>query len=358
MEAVEAGLGGEEVVLGNEAVLVGAVFEELGDLVLIFRGQDGARGVQEFSAGLEHARVGGEEFGLDGTDAVDRGGFESPFEIGLAFQGAEAGAGGIDKQGIRDVLEVGGDVFGDGFRGNGAGAGVFGAVLKCGEFFGIDVHREDPCFVVRERAEMQGFAACARAGIDDALAGFGIQKRGDKLGGGILDFDPTIETEGFGQHFPGGQGEGVGVVGEGGGFNVVIRKPCLGFFAGGDQGVDAEEDRRFLVEGFELGFPEIAEFREAELVEPIGYGLTDGAWLVGEEGLSGEDFVGGPAVVGMPVREFVTHQQPLGGEKRVGFLGIDEEGKRTPPACGFEKGFGDEGSIAFAPFRVLLERCG
>ncbi len=85
MEAVEAGLGGEEVVLGNEAVLVGAVFEKFAHLVLIFRGEDGAGGVEEFAAGLEHAGVGGEEFGLDGADAVEGGGFESPFKIGLAF---------------------------------------------------------------------------------------------------------------------------------------------------------------------------------------------------------------------------------------------------------------------------------
>jgi len=93
MKAVEAGFGGEEVVLGNKAVLVGAVFEEFGDLILIFRGQDGAGGVEKFSAGLEHAWVSGEEFGLDGADAIKGGGLESPFEIGLAFQRAEAGAG-------------------------------------------------------------------------------------------------------------------------------------------------------------------------------------------------------------------------------------------------------------------------
>lgn len=65
MKAVEAGFGGEEVVLGNEAVLVGAVFQELGDLVLIFRWENGAGCVEEFTAGLEHARVSGEKFGLD-----------------------------------------------------------------------------------------------------------------------------------------------------------------------------------------------------------------------------------------------------------------------------------------------------
>lgn len=66
-------------------------------MVLVFRGEDGAGGVEEFAAGLEHAGVGGEELGLDGADAIEGGGLESPFEIGLAFQSAEAGAWGIDE---------------------------------------------------------------------------------------------------------------------------------------------------------------------------------------------------------------------------------------------------------------------
>lgn len=51
---------------------------------------------------------------------------------------------------------------------------MFGAGLEGVEFFGIDVHGEDPGFVVRECAEMKGFTAGAGTGIDDAFAGFGI----------------------------------------------------------------------------------------------------------------------------------------------------------------------------------------
>lgn len=98
------------------------------------------------------------------------------------------------------------------------------------------------------------------------------------------------------------------MIGEGGGFDVVLSEPCLGFFAGGDQGVDAEENRRLLIQGGELGFPEIAEFGVAELVDPIGDGLSDGARLIGEEGLVGENFVGGSAVVSVPLGKFVAHE--------------------------------------------------
>ena len=126
------------------------------------------------------------------------------------------------------------------------------------------------------------------------------------------------------------------MMGEGGGFDVVFSEPCLGFFAGGDQGVDAEEYRGFLIEGFELCFPEIAEFGLADLVEPIGNRLADGTGLVCEEGLVGENFVGGAAVVGVPLGKFVTHQEPLGGEEGVGFLGIDEKRKCAAPAGGFK----------------------
>ena len=36
-----------------------------------FRVQDGAGCVEKFSARLEHARVSGEEFGLDGADPIE-----------------------------------------------------------------------------------------------------------------------------------------------------------------------------------------------------------------------------------------------------------------------------------------------
>lgn len=148
------------------------------------------------------------------------------------------------------------------------------------------------------------------------------------------------------------------MIGESGGLDVIFCEPCLGFFASSDEGVDAEENRGFLIQGGELGFPEIAEFGVAELVDPIGDGLADGARLIGEEGLVGENFVGGSAVVSVPLGKFVAHEQPLGGEEGVGFLGIDEEGKGAAPAGGFEQRLGDEGAIAFAPFWVLFKSGG
>ncbi len=123
---------------------------------------------------------------------------------------------------------------------------------------------------------------------------------------------------------------------ESGGLDVILCEPCLSFFTGGDQRVDAEEDRGFLIEGDELRFPEIAEFGVTELVDPIGDGLAHGAWLISEKGLVGENFIGGAAVVVVPFRKFVAHEEPLGGEEGVGFLGIDEEGKSAAPAGGFE----------------------
>ena len=149
VEAVVAGYGGEEVGLGNEFVFPGVLCEELGDLILVLGGEDGAGGVEELAAGLEHFGILDEELRLDGADAVEGGGLEAPFEVGLAFQGAEAGAGGVDEQGVGDVCEFGGGGFGDRLRGDLGGAGAFGALLEGGEFFLIDVHGEDAGFVVR-----------------------------------------------------------------------------------------------------------------------------------------------------------------------------------------------------------------
>lgn len=88
MEAIVAGLGGEEVFLGDEFVLAGVVFEEAVDLLLVFRGEDGAGGIEELASGFEHFWILGEELGLNGADAFEGGGLEAPFEVGLAFQGA------------------------------------------------------------------------------------------------------------------------------------------------------------------------------------------------------------------------------------------------------------------------------
>ena len=134
--------------MGNEFVFAGAFFEEAGDLILVFRGQDGAGGVEEFSAGLEHARILCEELSLDRADAVEGGGLEAPFEVGLAFQGAEAGAGGIDEQGIGDVFKVHRCGLGDGLRGNGSGASALRAILKLVELFRIHIHCKDARSVI------------------------------------------------------------------------------------------------------------------------------------------------------------------------------------------------------------------
>lgn len=155
-------------------------------------------------------------------------------------------------------------------------------MFECGEFYFIDVHGEDAGFVAGKGGEVEGFAAGAGAGVNDALAGLWIEEGGDGLGGWVLDLDAAVEAEIFRKDFPGREGKGVGVICQGGGRDVVFRKPCLRFFDGGEEGVDSEEDGGFLIEGGELGFPEIAEFGVAEVVEPIGDGLADGAGLVGE----------------------------------------------------------------------------
>ena len=155
-------------------------------------------------------------------------------------------------------------------------------MLELVEFFRVHIHREDAGFVVRESGEVERFAAGTGTGVDDALAGLGVEERRDGLRGGILDLDAAVEAQGFGQHFPGRQGKRMRVAGQRSGLNAVLGKPDDGIRNGGEEGVDAEENRWLFVEGGELGFPEIAEFGVAELVEPIGDRLADGAWLLGE----------------------------------------------------------------------------
>ena len=252
---------------------------------------------------------------MDGADSLEGGGFESPFEIGLAFEGAKAGARGVDDEGVGDVFEIGGSGFRDGFRGNGGGTGAFSAGLEGGEFFFVHVHGENAGFVSREGGKVEGFSPGTGAGVNDAFAGLGIEQGCYGLGGWVLDLDATVEAERFWEDFSWRKGEGVGMVWEGSGLDIVLGKPGLRFFDGGEEGVYAEEDGRFFVECGELGFPEIAEFRVAELIEPIGDGLTDCAGLIGDEGLAGEDFICREAVVLVPLWEFVAHEKPLGGNE-------------------------------------------
>ena len=202
---------------------------------------------------------------------------------------------------------------------------------------------------------MERFAASTGAGVDDALAGLGIDERGDHLRAGVLDFHATVEAKGLGQGFAGGQHEGVGQAGDFGGGDVETGEPGDDFRAGGAEGVDAEENGGALIQGCEFGVPGVAEFGRTEGVEPVGDGFADGAGLVDELGFAGFHFLGGFAVVGPPFRDFVAHADPLGGAEGGGFLAVDEEGKRAPPAGDLEDGLGDETAVALAPFRVFLE---
>ncbi len=139
------------------------------------------------------------------------------------------------------------------------------------------------------------------------------------------------------------------------GVDVVLREPADGILAVGDERVDAEEDGGFLVEGGELKLPGIPELILADGVEPVGDGLTDGARLLRELLLAGEDFRRREAVVNAPFGKIVTHQDPLRADERLGLLGIDEEAEGAPPAGGLENCLGDEITVAFSPAGVLLE---
>ena len=202
---------------------------------------------------------------------------------------------------------------------------------------------------------MERFAASTGAGVDDALAGLGIDERGDHLRAGVLDFHATVEAKGLGQGFAGGEDEGVGQAGDFGGGDVETGEPGDDFRAGGAEGVDAEENGGALIQGCEFGVPGSAKFGGSEGVEPIGNRLADGAGLGGEFSFAGFHFLGGFAVVGPPLGDFVAHADPLGSAEGGRFLAVDEEGKCAAPAGDFEDGLGDETAVALAPFRVFLE---
>ena len=87
-------------------------------------------------------------------------------------------------------------------------------------FLGIHIHAEDAALVAHQRGEVERLAAGTGTGVDDALAGLGIDERGDELRAGVLDFHPAVGAQRFGQGFAGSKHQGVGQSGDFGGGDV------------------------------------------------------------------------------------------------------------------------------------------
>ena len=126
---------------------------------------------------------------MQGAEFVDVLQGRGPTGVWIAVPGADAAARGVEE----DAVEFG---FG-GERGAAipyAGsiieeAGAPGAALKLFEAPFSTVAGPDEAFVVHEVAEVESFAAFARAGVPPGLAGNGLADKADGLGVDVLEFE-------------------------------------------------------------------------------------------------------------------------------------------------------------------------
>lgn len=82
------------------------------------------------------------------------------------------------------VPDLGGDIS------EGAAAGAADGFLETGL---VSIGCHDDAFAAHERGEVEGFAACAGAGVPPAFAGIGVADQRDGLGGEILNFKLAAE---------------------------------------------------------------------------------------------------------------------------------------------------------------------
>ena len=149
-----------------------------------------AGGIHQLAIGLEQGQQAFQQLLLQGRELLDGPRVHAPAGIGMAGQGAQARAGGIQQDAIKT-----GAPFGLGL-GQTTGIGrqdLDGLQAQTGP---IDLHPPQPgrraingpnlALVAHQFSQMGAFAPGSCAGIQDALASLGGQQQGHPLGSAIL----------------------------------------------------------------------------------------------------------------------------------------------------------------------------
>ena len=200
----EAGSGAEEG--GEEAVAGVASGQALGggedggsggfDDILILFAFEGAGGVDQEPIGFQKLQRVGEDGGLAGLEVLDIRGGETPFDFGIAGEGAGTGAGGVDQDAVEAAGEgerAGGIDDGDGDSEGLQHAGTAGMEIA-GD--GVEGRFEG----------LRGFVAGGGAEIEERLAGPEIEQRDHGLRADVLEAESARRQAGF-------EGEAAGDVG-------------------------------------------------------------------------------------------------------------------------------------------------
>ena len=149
-----------------------------------------AGGIHQLATGLKQGQQSLQQLLLQGNELLDGPRGHAPAGIGMAGQGAQARAGGIQQ----DAIKTGAPLGLGPSQATGIGRqNLDGLQTQAGP---IDLHPPQPgrraingpnlALVAHQLSQMGGFTPRSCAGIQDALAGLGVQQQGHPLGSAIL----------------------------------------------------------------------------------------------------------------------------------------------------------------------------
>ena len=147
--------------------------------LLVFLGTDGAGAVDQNTSPSQPQGCPLKDRALQVGEALDIIRADAPFDLGISPEGAESGAGGIDK----DPVEAFPKVFShDGrcvssHRSCDGYAEPFHELSEKSELPPVPVHRKDASPVFHERREVSRLSSRTRAGVENRLARSGIDEK-------------------------------------------------------------------------------------------------------------------------------------------------------------------------------------
>lgn len=231
---------------------------ECADQLRALLGLEATYRVDEATAGADAGEAAGEQLALAGGAGGDVLVAAGPAQLGVTPEVAEAGARGVEQDGVVlalvDAGAVGGEVAahaGERELGDGEGAAQDEVVVG-GEAVGAGVGGDEGAAALHELGEVQGLGAQTAAGVEDMFSGTWREGQGGLLGAEALDGEQALAVERVvGELAAAAHTEGLGLVGDG--LDVGARvggADGLGDGVGGGAGeVDAEVDGRRLGEG-------------------------------------------------------------------------------------------------------------
>jgi hypothetical protein len=195
---------------------------ECADQLRALLGLEAAYRVDEATAGADAGEAAGEQLALAGGAGGDVLVAAGPAQLGVTPEVAEAGARGVEQDGVVlalvDAGAVGGEVAahaGEREPGDGEGAAQDEVVVG-GEAVGAGVGGDEGAAALHELGEVQGLGAHAAAGVEDMFSGTWREGQAGLLRAEALDGEQALAVERVvGELAAAAHAEGLGLAGDG-----------------------------------------------------------------------------------------------------------------------------------------------